>query len=206
MSEQFITADPHLGHANAIINSSRPFSNVHEMNEKYIIEHNKVVKDEDEVYINGDFCFHNSAGGKDGEGQTIKFDQWRKRLKGNLIFLRGNHDKNNGGKSKIHRIVIRYANMHIEITHKPTDVIIEDDLHYYPLHFTGHVHEKWLTQERTNLNGKIALCVNCGVDQWNYRPVNIQKLMSVYFKWLKNHKRKRDINYWIRQSNNRKNQ
>jgi len=204
MAELLLTADLHYGHHNIIKYCERPFSSVDEMNTKQVNNHNEAVKEEDTVIIAGDWCFHNSAGGKKGEGQLTKADEWADKLNGNLIFVKGNHDSNNGVKSKIQRIVIKYANMLIGITHKPSEVIIEDDLFYYPLHFTGHVHEKWLTKEKINKNGKIALCVNVGVDQWGFRPVNIQKLITIYYRWLNKHERKEDILYWNRQSNHRK--
>ncbi|MCK9542128.1 MAG: metallophosphoesterase [Novosphingobium sp.] len=204
MSNIFLTSDQHLGHDNIRKYCGRPFSTVDKMNNTIIKNHNEMVKNEDTVYIDGDFCFHNTKGGKEGEGQLITAKDWIKKLNGKLIFAQGNHDQNNGLKCKNHRIVIKYAKMYIGITHKPSDVVIEDDLYYYPLHFTGHVHEKWITKEKTNKNGKIALMINVGVDQWNFRPVNIADLITVYFRWLNTHERKEEILYWTRQTYNRK--
>jgi len=204
MADTLLTADTHYGHYNTIRYCGRPFSSIEEMNEYQVNGYNSVVKSEDTVYINGDFCFHNSKDGKNGEGQLAKFNHWDKQLNGNKIYIKGNHDSNNGVKSKIERVVIKHAKMRIGIVHKPFEVIIEDDSFYYPLHFTGHVHEKWLTKEKVNKNNKIALLINVGVDMWNFKPVNIQKLITIYYRWLNKHERKEDILYWNKQSNNRK--
>lgn len=101
MSNTYVTADPHYGHDNIRKYCGRPFATVEEMNEKQIRNHNEIVKSGDTVYVAGDWCFHNTKGGKEGEGQLTKADEWIKRLNGKLIFTAGNHDKNNGLKCKI---------------------------------------------------------------------------------------------------------
>ena len=79
----FVIADTHFGHANIIKYSNRPFSNVHDMDEKMIAEWNYRVKTDDDVYHLGDFAF-------------LPFPKLKNllyRLNGNIHLMLGNHDK-----------------------------------------------------------------------------------------------------------------
>lgn len=83
MSKRFIS-DLHLGHTN--INEKldkRGFSTTDEMDEYIIEQWNSVTKKDDEVYVLGDFSFH------DGR----KTNEIIKRLNGKIHFIEGNHDK-----------------------------------------------------------------------------------------------------------------
>ena len=81
MSNLFVTSDLHLGHANIIKYSRRPFSSVDDMNERLVENWNSVVKDGDTVWSLGDFAF-------------MPFDKTLeilKRLNGNINLVLGNH-------------------------------------------------------------------------------------------------------------------
>ncbi|MBR2067435.1 MAG: hypothetical protein IJ875_04150 [Solobacterium sp.] len=81
----FYIADTHFGHENVIRFDHRPFATIEEHDEGLIQNWNSVVKDEDHVYILGDFCFRNK--------KPVK--EYTSRLKGHLHLIRGNHDKKN---------------------------------------------------------------------------------------------------------------
>lgn len=85
-------SDLHLGHGNIIKYCSRPFKDVDQMNTVLIDNCNSRIKDGDIVYHIGDFCFKNSPGGKDGEGEIFSARSWEKRLNGKWIHIKGNHD------------------------------------------------------------------------------------------------------------------
>lgn len=55
MAKLYIS-DLHLGHKNAIMHDNRPFADLDEMHSSIIANWNDVVKEEDEVYILGDFA------------------------------------------------------------------------------------------------------------------------------------------------------
>ena len=57
MAQKFYISDCHFGHNNVIQYDGRPFSSVDEMDEIMIENWKKRVKEEDEVYIIGDFCY-----------------------------------------------------------------------------------------------------------------------------------------------------
>lgn len=78
---KFFISDTHFNHEKAITHFEfRPFKNVDDMNKKLIFNWNQRVKQEDEVYFLGDFCFKGN------------YKTWREKLNGNIIFVRGNHD------------------------------------------------------------------------------------------------------------------
>lgn len=53
----YFTSDLHLGHANSIEFTNRPFSNVDEMNETLVRNINDIVSKKDELWILGDFAY-----------------------------------------------------------------------------------------------------------------------------------------------------
>jgi calcineurin-like phosphoesterase family protein len=53
----FFTADTHFGHENAIKHCRRPFADADEMNAVLRQNWNARVKDDDDIYIIGDFFF-----------------------------------------------------------------------------------------------------------------------------------------------------
>jgi len=184
----WFTADCHFGHNNIIRYCKRPFRNIQEMNEVLIVKWNNRVKPEDTVYHNGDFCFKNSKGGKPGEGMLHKSTHWQDKLNGRIIFVAGNHDKNNSTKTIIHKIVIKYGHHFINMVHDPK---------YYDerfqINFIAHVHNHWKFRRilHPTLDQYTDL-VNIGVDQWDFQPVSFEEIYSSYRYWTK-HVKEEDI-------------
>lgn len=163
----FLTSDCHFGHDNIRKYCNRPFKTVEEMNARIIKNWNERVKPEDTVIHIGDFCFKNTPGGKPGEGMINRADFYRKRLNGNIVFVKGNHDNNNSCKTKIISLVIDYANQQINCVHDPVHYNS-----YYELNLVGHVHGLW----KIKREGKCIL-FNVGVDVNNFRPVFIEEIL-----------------------------
>ena len=80
----FAIADMHFWHKNIIKYDNRPFKDVEQMNETMIASWNKAVSDDDTVYHIGDFTLTMSQS---------KFWEVFSRLKGKIVFIRGNHDQ-----------------------------------------------------------------------------------------------------------------
>lgn len=79
----WFTSDLHGHHKNIIRYSSRPFTNVEEMNQALIQNHNDLVKDDDIVFNLGDFVF----------GPVKLWEEYRNQLNGRHYLIKGNHDK-----------------------------------------------------------------------------------------------------------------
>lgn len=79
----FFTSDLHLSHENILLYCSRPFETVGHMNTILIANWNTVVKEDDIVFILGDFCF----------GNKQKWRHFLNMLNGRKYLILGNHDK-----------------------------------------------------------------------------------------------------------------
>lgn len=163
MSNVFFTSDYHLGHANIIKFCGRPFKDVDHMNESLIRNHNARVRDTDMVYHIGDFMFRSRR----------HINYYLERLNGNIILLKGNHDKNNKVPAYIHRCVIRYGGMDFGMFHNPA---AEFPMRY---NLVGHVHEKWRFKKDSYGN----YFINVGVDVWKFMPVTINEIIAKFNRW-----------------------
>lgn len=180
---RWFTSDLHLGHANIIEYSSRPFDSVDAMNRALIARWNEVVADDDEVWMLGDFAL-----GKIADTLPLVAE-----LAGRKVLLTGNHDRCWPGHGRRaegwhERYLeagfdeIRHGDMSIGVgeheslaCHFPyrgdshdRDRFVDSrpaDRGRWLLH--GHVHERWLQRGRM---------INVGVDAWNYRPVKDAEL------------------------------
>lgn len=174
----FFSADTHFGHDRILRYCNRPFNDVFAMDLALIRNWNERVKKDDIVYFLGDFCFRKCL--KEApNSKSNAFDYYREQLNGDIIFIQGNHDRNNSVKSKIQHVVIEYGGKRIKLVHKP-----EHADGRYDINLVGHVHEKWQVQQKT-LDCNITTLINVGVDVWDFRPVNFEELMkrrNQYFK------------------------
>ena len=80
----YFTSDTHFNHTNILKYEpeTRPFETIEEMNETLIANWNNVVKEEDTVYVLGDFFM----------GMLDAIEPIYNRLNGKVILIRGNHD------------------------------------------------------------------------------------------------------------------
>jgi len=156
------------------------------MNTHIILNHNSRVKVEDTVFFLGDFCFRNSSGGKAGEGSIHKADYYRKQLNGLMVFVKGNHDRNNSLKTNIERVIIRYGGEQICLVHNPMHVDYS-----YTLNFCGHVHGTWKFKRMRHYE-QFTDVINVGVDVWGFKPVTFEEIMKEYRQWKKLEEKKSD--------------
>jgi len=176
MSKLFFTADLHLGHGNIIKYCDRPFKDVNHMNRELIRRWNERVKPEDVVIHNGDFCFKTHT---DGKGMPVSAKTWEDKLNGKIIFIKGNHDKNNSCRTKIYSLQLKIGGQYIHIVHDPLFANTK-----YEINITGHVHEKWQCK-RIKKGFSFTDCINCGVDVWNFYPVTYDELKKRLWQWRK---------------------
>jgi calcineurin-like phosphoesterase family protein len=177
MANTWFTADCHFGHFNIINYSNRPFKTTEEMNKELIKRWNERVKPEDTVYFLGDFGFKSNAG--KGNGDPVNLKEYVKKLNGNIIFIRGNHDGNNKLNQKITSLVLEMGGLEIFCTHDPIN-----SNNFYKLNLVGHVHKLWKSRKDTKFGHKTIL-INVGTDVWNYYPVSFQEIYEEYSKYIK---------------------
>jgi len=196
----WFTEGTHLAHANIIKYCNRPFLKDGDltkdnrwvskdiamrrcawMNKVIIDNWNRRVDPIDQVYHLGDFCFKNSPGGKEGEGMTIKATDWIRKLNGNIIFVKGNHDKNNSLRTLTERIVIRYGSHYVNLVHDPANYDPN-----FKINFVGHIHNKWKFKRVFDLmEDRYTDLINVGVDVWNFQPVTFEEIYKYYKRWSK---------------------
>lgn len=81
----WFTSDLHFFHKNIVKYCNRPFNDTEDMNNTLIKRWNALIKEDDVVFVLGDFCF----GG---------YDKWvsiLKQLNGKIHLIQGNHDPDN---------------------------------------------------------------------------------------------------------------
>jgi calcineurin-like phosphoesterase family protein len=167
----FFTADLHLGHANIIKYCKRPFKNIGEMDYQIIKNWNSRVKDDDTVFVIGDFCFKSC-------GVNI-FKNYRDQLRGNIIFIRGNHD-NNSTRTKIEDLTLYLAGNHLLLIHRP-----DESGPGFDLVLSGHVHDLWKFNTIIDFHAPMTEwdCCNVGIDVWSGFPVKIEEILKEYKTW-----------------------
>lgn len=176
----YFTADLHLNHSNIIDYCNRPFNNIKEMNDTLIYQWNKIVKPIDTVIHNGDFSFGNRT-------------KWMKKLNGNIVFVKGNHDGDS--LTKIKSLVLRTGGWDIFLNHFPQNVNFN-----YQYNFVAHIHQHWKFRSKSiyKENNKIesweddnymeyseitTSMINIGVDVWDFKPISIREIKKEFYKW-----------------------
>ena len=114
----FLIADLHLGHANIIRYCSRPFlvSDVREMDHVLIKNWNYTVSSLNHIFCLGDLRY-----GKD----ALSAIQYRKKLKGNITFIQGNHDDPELGA--VPSVTLNYQGFTFLLIHDPASAPREFD-------------------------------------------------------------------------------
>lgn len=174
-SDVFFTSDTHFGHGKIIEYCHRPFKSVEEMNEKLIENWNSVISDNSIVFHLGDFAF----GGSQLWNETLS------RLKGKIILILGNHDRNNMREGFMRRFDTVASQMQIEIGGKSIY------LNHYPFlcfggawrgenatwQLFGHVHSGPGSKNGLDINRLVNLFpsqYDVGVDNNEYKPISFE--------------------------------
>ncbi len=151
----YFTSDTHFGHNKIIEYCKRPFKDSEEMNETIIKNWNEIVKLEDTVFHLGDFAYKG------------KVKEFKERLNGHIIHIKGNHDQSSKQYSIIRELIIRHGGFKWKLIHDPADAYTYNHV------LCGHVHEHWKIRER---NG--SLFINVGVDVWDFKPITMKQILK----------------------------
>lgn len=165
----YLISDLHLDHANIIRYCARPFSfsDVNEMNEVLVKNWNSTVKSEDTIYYLGDLVF--------GRGSR-PIDYWLKKLNGNIIFIKGSHDRIKNAKKYE---VLHCKDREFLLIHDPKEIPVE--WNGWIIH--GHKYNND-TDHYPFVNGR-AKTINVSAELINYRPLNVDFLLSLNLDSIK---------------------
>ena len=167
----YFTSDLHFCHENIIKYCKRPFRNIEHMHKELIKRWNARITPEDTVIHVGDFGFSKNA------------FAMKDRLNGNIIFIKGNHDRNNKIKTRIASLVFQIEGHLYNVVHDPAYANVN-----YEINITGHVHDKWEIK-RIKKGYAFTDCINVGVDVWNFYPITYEEIMQRYRKWRKKYEK-----------------
>ena len=168
----YYIADTHFGHKNCIKFDNRPFETVEEMDEVIINNWNSVVRETDDVYIIGDFCYRSS-----------RTPLWYlKRLNGRKHLIIGNHDTHLLDQEEVMKEFVSVDKMTylkdgaytITLCHFP----MAEWNHYYrgAWHIHGHIHGHTERCYSFLKNEGRALNAGCMIN--HYIPVTIEQLIQ----------------------------
>lgn len=170
MSNIYVQSDTHFSHHNIRTLCNRPFESTEEM-DKYMIDRwNSCVKSGDLVYHLGDFCWYN-----------CDHESLLRKLNGQKILIKGNHDSKKVQKSSLWTAVksddfIAINSKLIHMYHYPVQFQQWNKGFRDGLHFHGHVH------------GQLPYSPNCwdvGVDNktnielYDYAPIPIEEAIML---------------------------
>ena len=158
----YVTSDLHFGHKNIIKYENRPYNNIEYMDNAIIELWNNTVKDEDLVYILGDFSWYKGK----------ETNQILTKLKGNKVLIIGNHDKNFLDTKEFNRDLLQEICYYKELKMNKTKIV----MCHYPIidwngknngsiHLYGHVHS--MINNDTNYMKQLEKeynCLNVGID------------------------------------------
>jgi calcineurin-like phosphoesterase family protein len=165
----WFTADQHFDHDGIISACNRPFQTTRHMNKEIIKRYQTFVNDEDDVYIIGDLCLK-------GPEYLPFYKNIIKQLPGQKHLIFGNHDKLSWeqyidvGFTSVHSSLIIKNKIGVKyiLNHDPASSCINRNL----LWLCGHIHNLFRTCKNV---------INVGVDVWDYRPVSIEQIDSLWW-------------------------
>ena len=176
------TSDMHVGNGNIIEYAGRPFRDAAHMNKRLVDGANERLLDGDTCVHVGDFCF----------GGRKVFNEFCPKLRGNWVFVRGNHDQNNGAKTVCDWMFTRMSHFTVFVSHVPyfyrheegtakfllSEAMIAEVEARCDFAICGHVHDEWDVSDE----GEIP-CFNVSVDVRKFRPIFDNEIVLAYNKF-----------------------
>ena len=205
MSRVFFYSDPHFGHANIIHYCKRPFKSCEEMDEVLIKNYNYIIQDDDIVYFLGDAGFDKYNYLK---RIFLQLKGHKILIRGNHDKASHSFYRSLGFFDVLDTVQISLGKTQVNLRHYPNRSFFEildiarlyffkktrgnrslkarwkrflGEFKRYSVnkvnedHWTlcGHVHEKWKIRNKN---------INCGVDVWNFKPVNVNQILAIIQK------------------------
>lgn len=167
----YYTSDLHLGHVNVLKYDNRPFATIEEMNQAIIDKWNEKVKEEDHIYIIGDFAYRTA----------VDPSYYLKQLKGKKHLIRGNHDKVTLESKSAYKYLesiegiehIKDGSRNVILCHFP--IAEWNAMKRGSYHIHGHIHGRMDDTFRFMSTRDRALNAGCMIN--GYEPVTIDELI-----------------------------
>ncbi len=165
----FLIGDLHLGHANIINYCSRPFlsSDVREMDHVLIKNWNYTISPANRAYHLGDLRYGRDA---------LPALEYRKKLKGQITFISGNHDE--AEPDSVPFVTLEHQGFRFLLIHDPADIKSEFD--GWIIH--GHHHNNDL-RNYPFINFEHRQ-INVSAEVVGYLPVNLTHICTLISKHL----------------------
>lgn len=168
MPNIFFASDHHFHHANILTfkrsdgTPLREFKDVNHMNEHMVQCHNSVVRPHDKVYFLGDVVMKT----------TIESLEILRRMAGEKILIKGNHDLATAGRYLEHFKDIRGSHQFdgMILTHIP---IHPDSLARWGLNVHGHLHANRVLTTSHLIDQRYF---NVSMEQINYTPISLEEV------------------------------
>lgn len=175
----FFTADTHFFDTNVINFCNRPYKDITDMNEQFILNWNDIVPEDGIVVIAGDFAF---------TGAVEKIKTLLSRLNGKKYLVFGNHCVQNKFQRPVVMQLFDWCGDILEFT---IDDEVKFCISHYPfefwtrgaIHLHGHVH----SGPKSNASEKPVfkpMRYDIGVDNCNYRPISYEELKIIITKQI----------------------
>ena len=170
----FIVSDLHLGHSKDFIYGARGFESVEDMNTEIIRRWNRVVGEEDDVFVLGDLVM--------GSLENV---QLLEELNGRIHIVRGNHDVDSRWNfyQKLPNVVevansfyFSYDGYKFYLSHYPTITTRADvgkPLKKCLVNLCGHTHTKDPFED-----WGIGMIYHCEVDAHDCAPVRLEDIIA----------------------------
>lgn len=173
----FFTSDTHFSHKNVQSFADRPFSSAEEMDNALIDNWNSVVPEDGIVFHLGDFCF----------GGRTQWEKIRRRLKGKIYLILGNHDFKNFNQSWTYMFEMVTQQLHIYIegqeiylNHNP--FLAFGGAYSSTWALFGHVHtgpNSRSGQDMPRMKYLFPTQYDVGVDNNGYKPVSFYEVKKI---------------------------
>lgn len=184
----FYISDTHFSHVSCLAFDNRPFKTVEEMDSEMIRRWNAVVRNDDHVYILGDFHW----------GKEPDWIKVLEQLNGQKTLIRGNHDIDPQKSRRYFADVKDYKviddnGRKIVLSHYP---IVCYRNHFYGwYHLYGHVHtsfefnmmehDRYLMEQLYSEPCEMYN-VGCMLPYMDYTPRTFDQIIAGYNKWKNN--------------------
>ena len=169
----YYIADPHFFHGNIIRLCGRPFADVAGMNKAIMDNWNRTVKEDDTIYILGDFS--HKASEKDVKALLGC-------LKGKKVLITGNHDRVITGSRDLMSEFVKVT-AYLKVRDGGRDIV----LFHYPIaewdgfyrgayHFYGHIHNN--DNDACRLMKDVPRAYNVGAELIGFCPRTADEIIT----------------------------